>query len=527
MATLLRLRRLPAAALALTKQQTRSQSLLGAIFGIGEFEGARNQSLGASTSKRQAFELALLEYVGMNSYPKYMLRKALEDDDQFLMGHVLVGASQCLNPAVHQDSLDAVAKVSVVAAIVQANADTPLTEKLHVVALDAMVSGRYREAAVVYETILLQDPRDLLALRCSFDLYQILGDSKNILGTITRRLPLWSPNDAGFSHLLSMQAYGLQMEGRLDAAESIAEKALSMNGNDRWAFHTLLHVLEARGNANHGASYALQYREMFDNGGPLERHLYFQWALYLLDLGRYDRIFKFLEVNIFQQRVSEPHAALTVADATQLFWRLHFAGQDTEELREQLHAAWTALAADEQEQRVVFSPFTQLMCHSVLSSFDEAPSKIQRAPEAPVELQQLELKLSGAVPIQFSFGQSSADVAATFDGVRDGFTAYSQGRYEDATQRLLAVRGNVRVLGGTAVQHELVDMLLVESASRCEDLTLARLLMNERLSIRSQSAQVWSAYSRIFESIGDASALRDAQSMSYVLGLGQGGHQTN
>lgn len=32
-----------------------------------------------------------------------------------------------------------------------------------------------------------------------------------------------------------MQAYGLQMDGKLDAAESIAEKALSMNGNDRWA----------------------------------------------------------------------------------------------------------------------------------------------------------------------------------------------------------------------------------------------------------------------------------------------------
>lgn len=52
---------------------------------------------------------------------------------------------------------------------------TPLTEKLHVLALDAMVSGRYREATVVYETILLQDPRDLLALRCTFDLYLILG----------------------------------------------------------------------------------------------------------------------------------------------------------------------------------------------------------------------------------------------------------------------------------------------------------------------------------------------------------------
>lgn len=66
MAVLLRSRRLPAA-LALTKQQTRSQSLLSAIFGIGEFEGARNQSLGAGTSKRHAFDLALLEVSSWSS----------------------------------------------------------------------------------------------------------------------------------------------------------------------------------------------------------------------------------------------------------------------------------------------------------------------------------------------------------------------------------------------------------------------------------------------------------------------------
>jgi len=48
-----------------------------------------------------------------------------------------------------------------------------------------------------------------------------------------------------------------------------------------------------------------------------------------------------------------------------------------------------------------------------------------------------------------------------------------------------------------------------------------------RLSDRPQSAQSWSKYSRVFESIGDASGVRDAQSMSYVLGLGQGGNQTN
>lgn len=110
-------------------------------------------------------------------------------------------------------------------------------------------------------------------------------DYKNALSTVTRRLPSWSPNDRGYSHLLSMQAYGLQVSGKLDVAENIAEKALSMHGNDRWActwalcglsdplslcvdlrltciylVHTMLHIWEARGNANHGASYALQYK---------------------------------------------------------------------------------------------------------------------------------------------------------------------------------------------------------------------------------------------------------------------------
>ncbi|RLN75555.1 hypothetical protein BBJ28_00021887, partial [Nothophytophthora sp. Chile5] len=332
-----------------TGQATRAMSILGTIFGIGEFEGARNQSLNRSTNKQQAYDLALL------NHPKFMLHNVLEQDTPFLMGHVLVGASQCLTPLMHQDSLDAAVRLQ--AAIDTAKEGRNATlwelvlcvgnptsqEKMHVLALDAMIHGRHHEAAAVYETILLQDHSDLLALRCCYDLYLFLGDYKNMLSTVTRRLPSWSPNDTGYSHLLGMQAYGLQAAGRLDAAEALAEKALSMNGNDRWAFHTMLHVLEARGSANHGASYANQYREAFDNGGPLERHLYFQWALYLLDLGNYDRINKMLEVDIFpRQQDGASHSVRTLCDATQLFWRLRFAGEDTSELGQQLLEGWAA-----------------------------------------------------------------------------------------------------------------------------------------------------------------------------------------
>ena len=42
-------------------RSSRSMSLLGSIFGIGEFEGARNTSLSRNTSKQQAYDVALLD----------------------------------------------------------------------------------------------------------------------------------------------------------------------------------------------------------------------------------------------------------------------------------------------------------------------------------------------------------------------------------------------------------------------------------------------------------------------------------
>lgn len=506
----------------------RPMSFLGTLFGIGEFEGERNQALRNVGNKNQAYSLALLEYVAMNAHPKAMLEKVLEENESFLMGHILVAASQCLAPMVHRDSVEATATVEIARAMSKQATVTP-NENLHIAALDAIVSGRYREAAAVYESILMHDPTDLLAQRCAFDVYILLGDQKNVLSTITRRLPLWSPNDAGFSHLLSMQAYGLQANGKLDAAELLAEKALSMNGNDRWAFHTLLQIMEARGNANHGASFALEHKDDFDNGGPLESHLYFQWALYLLDLGRYDRIEKFLDIYIIPRDQREPHSVRSLCDATQLFWRLHFTGHDVSELQARLVAEWQAVSEDEKDQRVVFPPIAKLLRYSLLSSIDEdtANNTGDNIPDdRPVDIYEFE-KFKGVQLLPFSYPRPASELRTVYNAVCHGFMAYSQGRFQDAVDVLLPMRGNLEILGGTSVHDELIDLLLIESASRCDDLHLAKLLVNERVSIRPQSAQTWNTYSRVFASAGDASAVRDAQSMSYALGLGQGGNKTN
>ena len=113
----------------------------------------------------------------------------------------------------------------------------------------------------------------------------------------------------------------------------------------------------------------------------MERSLHFVWMLSLLELGRYDRIDKLLEHHILchdsnndssnsnsSSSSDEIHAIPTLCAATQLFWRLHVAGQDTSALLQQLHDGWRAVNEqdedeDEQGRRVALTPLEQVQRH--------------------------------------------------------------------------------------------------------------------------------------------------------------------
>jgi len=43
----------------------------------------------------------------MKMYPNIMLERVLQNDPDFVMGHVLVGASEFLTPRVHADQISA------------------------------------------------------------------------------------------------------------------------------------------------------------------------------------------------------------------------------------------------------------------------------------------------------------------------------------------------------------------------------------------------------------------------------------
>lgn len=127
---------------------------------------------------------------------------------------------------------------------------------------------------------------------------------------------------------------------------------------------TLLQVLETRGNPNHGASFALQHRELFDTEGHIQGRLYFHWALYLFGLGRYDHILRMIQNDMIPSSQTTSYSPQTLRYVTQLYWRLKFADENVTQLHSQLTKAWlsTLNQFTDKEWRLL-SPLDRIHCH--------------------------------------------------------------------------------------------------------------------------------------------------------------------
>ncbi|RQM22786.1 hypothetical protein B5M09_005088 [Aphanomyces astaci] len=159
------------------------------MFSYGGNDDVKASSAGGSSG----YQLALLGYVAGTMFPKDSLKRILTNDPGFLMGHVLVGASEYLHPRLHGDSQDAVRRVDTVKALL-VDGTTSRTS------VDASLSPRSQD-------------------------------------TISRVLPQWQTNHQGYSHLMSLQAFAVQERGDFAAAESLAHRSMSMNNEDGSALY--------------------------------------------------------------------------------------------------------------------------------------------------------------------------------------------------------------------------------------------------------------------------------------------------
>jgi hypothetical protein len=81
--------------------------------------------------------------------------------------------------------------------------------------------------------------------------------------------------------------------------------------------------------------------------------------------------------------------------------------------------------------------------------------------------------------------------------------AWAEGRHEDVVAELLPIRRVLQHAGGSHAQRDALQRTLLDSALRAGDLTLARALLSERLSVRETSVYGLRRWAEVLRRDGD------------------------
>lgn len=128
-------------------------------------------------------------------------------------------------------------------------------ERDHMVALHTLLAGDWHGACREWETLLLQHPRDALALQWAhlFDFYR--GDATQLRQRVARVLPEWDERDPLYPYVLGQYAFGLEECQLYAQAEETGRRALAGSAKVPWAIHAVAHVMEMQGRHHEGSAW--------------------------------------------------------------------------------------------------------------------------------------------------------------------------------------------------------------------------------------------------------------------------------
>ncbi len=209
-------------------------------------------------------------------------------------------------------------------------------ESPHLGAIACAVDGDYPRACRIYDQILADDPRDLLALAVAQAFDYLLGNPEALRIRSRKALEAWPDHHA----TLSMHAFALEECGDYGPAEDLARRALELEPLDLRAHHAVAHVMEMQGRFEDGVRWMGSRSPWWSGAGPASTHLWWHLALYHLELGQPQHALAIYARRMQGEGLSE------LIDASALLWRLHLKDMDLAHLLQKLAARWAPYAED-------------------------------------------------------------------------------------------------------------------------------------------------------------------------------------
>jgi len=413
---------------------------------------------GADGAAAARYETALHQFQCYVGDPVATLDAALAERPDFAMAlafkaQIFLVGTEAAGLAVAQACLDKLKTLSL----------NP-RERQHVAVIEALMTGDWHEASRRYETLLVEQPRDVLALQMAhlFDFYR--GDARNLRDRIARRLHGWSAADRGYHAVLSMHAFGLEETGDYARAEETGRRAVEMEPLDGWGYHAVAHVIEMQNRPEDGIKWLGSSTGKWGPNSFFDVHNWWHLALYHLELDRVDEVLKLYDGPIREERSKVP---LDMVDASAMLWRLKLRGHSVGERWQEIAGAWEGLI---DEGLYCFSDV-----HAIMAFLGAGREDLVTR-----QLATLQREIAGQ-------GSNAAMAAEVGLPVAEALIAFDQGRYGVAIERLQHRREIAHRFGGSHAQRDILDLTLIEAAKRAGNKPLFAALATERAHARPRS----------------------------------------
>lgn len=413
---------------------------------------------GANQQALDTFETALRELNCYINDPVASVSAAIEAAPKFAMAHALkaylflAGTEKSLIP----EALKCLADMR----------SCPLNERerRHAEVIQLLTQGEFHRASERLDDILIDEPRDILALQIGhlFDFFR--GDSRNLRDRVQRVLPEWSSDDPAYPTVLGMLAFGLEESGNYAKAEATGREAVDLDHRDSWAHHAVAHVYEMVGKPAEGAKWLTEGQAGWSVDCFFSVHNWWHLALFRLEADDYEGVLSLYDGPI---RGGQSNIILEMIDAAAMLWRLKLRGVDVGNRWNAIADLWEPLVEDR------FYAFND--AHAMMALLGAG-----RRASADRLLGIMKETATAATPNGAMTREVGLPLCQALHAIVDG-------RYRETTEILRPLRYIAQRFGGSHAQRDLIDLTLMEAARLGGQGDLLRLLANERLALKPSS----------------------------------------
>ena len=417
----------------------------------------------ASAAAAHAFDHAMAGYVTYRADAGRRLAALLAADPEFALAHCLKGYLAMLsykqeNIPLAAEALDEARRWATSAT---------LREQAHIAALAAWVGGAPHRAAAIWEQVLADHPRDVLAFRLAHFTNFWLGRPDRMLASVRAVEPAWDDDLPYYTTLLACRCFAHEECGFYTEAEAAGRAAIARDPGDLWAAHGVAHVLEMQGRRGEGVAWIESLQANWDDASNLRHHLWWHAAMFHLERGEIDTVLSLYDTRFRDLAAplteAQPDLYIDVQNAASMLFRLGLQGVD-------VGARWDELA-DKAEARIgdCLSAFTQphWMMALAATGRGDAARRMLAALRDAAQAEGCHAALLGRVALPLC----------------EAVLACGEGAPDHAVALMRPVLGEMYRLGGSHAQQDVLEQLYLHAAMRAGLEGDARLLL-ERVAGR-------------------------------------------